>query len=189
MNLSNLKAASVVIVAMSIMSVSEKTEKTVDVEKSNVSWKAYKVTGEHEGTIKLKSGTLDFENNDLAGGTFVIDMSSISVTDLEGDMKGKLDGHLKSADFFGVEEHPESSLVITNVSGSGETLQVTADLTIKGITEPITFPMTVKENKATAELKIDRANYDVRYGSNSFFDDLKDKAIYDEFDLKVDLTY
>lgn len=189
MNLSNLKAASVVIVAMSIMSASEKTEKTVNVENSSVNWKGYKVTGEHTGNISLESGKLEFENDKLVGGKFVIDMTTISVTDLEGDQKGKLDGHLKSTDFFGVEEHPTATLVITEVTPTGKTLNVTGDLTIKGITESITFPMSVTDNTATAKLKIDRSKYDVRYGSTSFFDNLKDKAIYDEFDLTVDLAF
>lgn len=189
MNLSNLKAASVVIVAMSIMSVSEKTEKSVDVQKSNITWKGYKVTGEHTGKISIKNGVLEFENDKLVGGEFTIDMASISTTDLTGDMKGKLDGHLKSDDFFGVETHPNSTLVITKVEGSGNTVDVTADLTIKGITESVTFPMTISENTATAELTIDRSKFNVRYGSNSFFDGLKDKAIYDDFDLKVDLVF
>ena len=117
-------------------------------------------------------------------------MTSINTTDLEGDYKNKLDGHLKSADFFGVETHTTSKLVFTKVEASGKnSYKVTGDLTIKGITKPVTFDVSIYGSKATATLKVDRAEYDVRYGSGSFFDNLGDKTIYDEFDLVVDLEF
>jgi polyisoprenoid-binding protein YceI len=117
-------------------------------------------------------------------------MTSLTSTDLEGEWKEKLDGHLKSDDFFGVESHPSASLVFTSVTASSKnSYDVTADLTIKGITNPINFTLGVYGNKANATLKIDRAQYDIKYGSGSFFDNLGDKAIYDEFDLVVDLEF
>jgi polyisoprenoid-binding protein YceI len=117
-------------------------------------------------------------------------MTTISSTDLEGEYKGKLDGHLKADDFFGVENHPTSSLVFTNVTASGKNAySVTGDLTIKGKTNPITFTISIYGNKATTSLKIDRTKYDIKYGSANFFDGLKDKAIYDEFDLVADLEF
>ena len=168
----------------------EDEKKEVNAEKSSVSWKAYKVTGSHYGTVALKSGALMFDGEKLTGGEFTVDMTSINTTDLEGESKNELDGHLKSADFFGVEKHPTSTLVFTEVSASGKnSYQVTGDLTIKGITKPVTFDVSVYGSKATATLKVDRAEYDVRYGSGSFFDNLGDKTIYDEFDLVVDLEF
>ncbi|WP_372755320.1 YceI family protein [Mariniflexile sp.] len=165
-------------------------KKDIKIDKSKVVWKGYKVTGSHEGTIAIKSGSLTFEDNKLVGGEFVIDMTTISSTDLQGDSKGKLDGHLKSDDFFGVANHPTSTLVFKKVTPSGKnSYSVTGDLTIKGKTHPITFVMSIYGNKATASLKVDRTKYDVRYGSTSFFDGLKDKAIYDEFDLVSDLEF
>ncbi|WP_242205509.1 YceI family protein [Aestuariivivens insulae] len=165
-------------------------KKAVKVEDSQVVWKGYKVTGSHEGTIVIKSGELIFEEDKLVGGEFVIDMTSIAVTDIQGEYQGKLEGHLKSDDFFGVENHPTSSLVFTSVKPSGKNAyDVTGDLTIKGITKPINFNLSVYGNKATASLKIDRSKYNVKYGSTSFFDNLKDKAIYDEFDLVSDLQF
>jgi polyisoprenoid-binding protein YceI len=117
-------------------------------------------------------------------------MTSLISTDLEGDSKAKLEGHLKSDDFFSVEKHPTSTLVFTNVKSTGKnSYEVTGDLTIKGITKPITFDVSIYGNKATATAKIDRAEYNVRYGSGSFFDNLGDKTIYDEFDLVVDLQF
>ena len=93
-----------------------------------------------------------------------------------------------SDDFFGVNAHPEASLKFTNVKATGKgAYKVTGDVTIKGKTESITFDMTVDGNKANAALKLDRTKFDVKYGSASFFDNLKDKAINDEFDITVNL--
>ena len=165
-------------------------KKEVKSKESKVTWKAYKVTGSHTGSVDLKSGALVFEEGALKGGEFVVDMPSLVSTDLEGEYKGKLEGHLKSDDFFGVANHPTASLVFTEVKASGKnSYEVTGDLTIKGITKPVTFDVSVYGSKATATLKVDRAEYDVRYGSGSFFDNLGDKTIYDEFDLVVDLEF
>ena len=165
-------------------------KKEVKTEESTVTWKAYKVTGSHTGTVNLQEGSLLFEEGKLTGGEFVVDMTTLVSTDLEGEYKGKLEGHLKSDDFFGVETHTVSKLVFTNVQASGKnSYEVTGDLTIKGITKPVTFDVSIYGSKATATMKIDRAQYDVRYGSGSFFDNLGDKTIYDEFDLVVDLVF
>jgi polyisoprenoid-binding protein YceI len=185
----NSKITMLLILALSFMSFTALTEKKVDLEKSKVNWKGYKVTGQHEGTINLKSGTLTFDDETLTGGSFVMDMVSISTTDLEGEYKGKLDGHLKSADFFGVEKFPTATLEFINVSGKDGSYKIKANLTIKETTKAVEFSMTVKGNTATANLEIDRTEYDIKYGSSSFFDDLKDKAIYDNFDLSVSLTF
>lgn len=181
---------SVLILAVAIAASSVSSEKKVKVEESKIIWKGHKLTGHHEGTIKLQTGTLKFDDkNQLTGGTFVMDMTSLKVTDLEGDMSDKLSGHLKSEDFFGIEKHPKANFVMTRAEGIDGKYKVTGDLTIKNITHPISFVMNVNENTATADLKIDRTKYDIKYGSASFFDGLKDKAIYDEFDLNVILKF
>jgi polyisoprenoid-binding protein YceI len=168
----------------------EKEAKEIKLENSQVIWKGYKVTGSHTGNIALKSGSLSFNNDKLIGGEFVMDMPQIITTDLTGEYKDKLEGHLKSDDFFGVAKHPTSTLVFTKVKATGKnSYQITGDLTIKGITNPVTFEMSVYGNKANASLKVDRTKYDVKYGSTSFFDGLADKAIYDEFDLVADLEF
>ena len=184
-----LKSAFVFVLALTVVSFTSISDKTVNVKDSQITWKGYKVTGQHEGTITLKEGTLTFKDNKLTGGNFVMDMTSLTVTDLEGGMKGKLEGHLKSDDFFGVEKHPTASFKITKVEGKDGKYKVTGALTIKGNTNTNTFDMTVDKNSATAALKIDRSKYDVRYGSTSFFENLQDKAIYDEFDLNVNLKF
>lgn len=164
--------------------------KEINTEKSTVTWKAYKVTGSHYGTVNLTSGSLSFSDGKLNGGNFDVNMTTLTSNDLEGEWKDKLNGHLKSEDFFSVEKHQTSTLVFTSVKPSGKnSFEVTANLTIKGITKPVTFEISVYGSKANATLKVDRAQYDIRYGSGSFFDNLGDKTIYDEFDLVVDLEW
>jgi len=164
-------------------------KKEVNTETSTVTWKAYKVTGSHNGSIALKSGALMFDEGVLSGGEFTVDMTTINTTDLEGGSKVKLDGHLNSADFFDTANHSSSTLIFTSVNASGKnSYEVTGDLTIKGITKPVTFDVSIYGSKATATLKIDRTNYDVKYGS-TLFGAAADKAIYDEFDLVVDLDF
>lgn len=165
-------------------------KKKVKASESTVTWKGYKVTGSHTGTIAIKEGSLTFEDDKLTGGEFVVDMTTLISTDLEGDYKGKLEGHLKSDDFFGVANHPTSRLVFSKVKANGKnSYEVTGNLTIKGTTKSLTFDVSVYGSKATASLKVDRALYNIRYGSGSFFDNLGDKTIYDEFDLVVDLEF
>jgi len=157
-------------------------------EKSKLSWLGEKVTGQHSGSINLQSGWINWMDNKIVSGEFDIDMSSIK--DAEGSER--LEGHLKSEDFFGVEKYPTSKLVITGSSpfekGSG---LVKGNLTIKGVTNPIEFRATMqKVEEGTwfyTNIIIDRSKYNVRYGSGSFFDNLGDKTIYDEFKLKVNL--
>lgn len=162
----------------------------VNTAESSLVWKAYKVTGAHDGTLDIKNGMLEFENTKLVGGSFDIDMTTLEVTDLEGEYKGKLEGHLNSADFFDVAKHTNASLVFTKVKPNGKNAyDVTADLTIKGITKSIDFVTAIYGKKANAAIKVDRTDFDIKYGSASFFDGLKDKAIYDEFDIIVDLQF
>ena len=165
-------------------------KKEVNAETSTVTWKGYKFAGSHTGNMTLKSGTLVFDEEKLTGGEFVVDMTTLTSTDLEGEYKGKLEGHLKSDDFFGVTAHPTAKLVFTTVTASGKnSYEVTGDLTLKGVTKSVTLDVSVYGSKATATLKVDRTNYDIHYGSTNFTDTLKDKAIYDEFDLVVDLEF
>ena len=185
-----LKNTLILVLAISFASFTAISEKTISVENSKVIWKGYKVTGSHEGTIALKTGTLKFEADKLIGGNFSIDMTTITNTDIEGEYAQKLEGHLKSDDFFGVANHPTAEIIFTSVKASGKnSYTIVADLTIKGKTNPVTFELSIYGSKATAAIKIDRTKYDVKYGSSSFFDNLKDKAIYDEFDLVVDLQF
>lgn len=175
---------------------SEETTGTysADTEQSTIAWLGKKVTGQHHGYIKLKSANLEIKKGQLVGGDFEVDMTSITNEDLKDESYNKkLVGHLKSDDFFGVEAHPTSKFVIKDVENEGEgKYNVKGDITIKGITKPIEFPATVSvENDkvvANAKVVVDRSDFNVRYGSSSFFDNLGDKMIYDEFELDIEIV-
>jgi polyisoprenoid-binding protein YceI len=165
----------------------------VKTDKSTIAWVGKKVTGKHNGTVNIKEGSLTLHDGVLTGGSFNIDMTSITVLDLQGEGKAKLENHLKSDDFFGVQKHPTATLYIKNAASKGNGLfDVTADLSIKGITKEVTFPVQLTFEgtlvKATADFKIDRSQFDVRYGSGKFFDNLGDKTIFDDFELSVSLV-
>ncbi len=167
----------------------------VNTKSSQIAWVGKKVTGQHNGTVNIKDGALDVENGTIKGGEFSIDMTTINVLDLEGEYKGKLEGHLRSDDFFSVEKHPTATFKITSVNESEQadaTHFISGDLTIKGITNKITFPanVTIDGDKvnAKATFNLDRTKWDVRYGSGSFFDGLGDKMIYDDFELSINLS-
>jgi polyisoprenoid-binding protein YceI len=178
------------LVAFGTATVTAQTKK-VDATKSSISWVGKKVTGQHEGTINLEEGGLIFKGKNVVGGNFIVDMTSMTTTDLKaGQGKEKLDGHLKSEDFFGTEKFPTATLVFKTVAAkSAGVYSVTADLTVKGITNPVTFDLAATANSATAKVKIDRTKYDIKYNSGSFFDKLGDKVIYDDFDLTVNLKF
>ncbi|CAI8364657.1 MAG: Protein YceI [Flavobacteriaceae bacterium] len=174
----------------SIQSFSLIEKETIDVSSAKIVWKAYKVTGSHEGTISLKSGKLNFINDELIGGDFKVDMNSILCTDLSGDYKNQLEGHLKSEDFFNSKNHPNSTLTFTKVKSINKnSYNIDAEITIKGKKETISFVISVYGNKATGVLKIDRTKFDIKYGSGSFFAGLGDNLIYDEFDLIIDINF
>lgn len=163
---------------------------SIDSSESIIEWNGEKVTGEHNGNIKLKSGEFEIKKNKIVSGTFVMDMASMTNLDIEdAGMRGKLMGHLKSDDFFGVEKYPTAILEVTKSSTfkNGEA-EVTAKLTIKANTHPITFKLKRDEDDLSTTLTVDRTLYDVRYGSGKFFENLGDKTIYDEFTLKVNLV-
>jgi polyisoprenoid-binding protein YceI len=186
----NLKSiALAVIVAVSTLTASAQTTKKVDVSKSKVLWLAKKVGGQHSGDITLKEGSLIFKGSKIVGGNFTVDMTTINTTDLEGEWKGKLDGHLKADDFFGTDANPTATLVFKTIGvKSKNTYTVVADLTIKGKTAPVTFDLVANKGVANAKLMVDRTKYDIKYGSKNF-GALADKAIDDEFELKVNLKF
>jgi polyisoprenoid-binding protein YceI len=186
----NLKTIAIALLLVVSTAVNAQNKK-IDVKKSNIEWVGKKVTGQHNGTISFSEGTLVFKGKTLKGGNFTVDMNSINTTDLEaGKGKEKLDGHLKADDFFGVEKYPTATLVFKTISGKGNGLyKITADLKIKDVTEKVSFDLTVKGNTATTSFKVNRTKYGIKYGSGSFFDNLGDKTINDDFDLTVNLQF
>jgi polyisoprenoid-binding protein YceI len=176
------------------------TKVGLDPAASVVKWEGKKVTGQHEGEVKLKSGELILGGKDgkeLKGGEVLIDMTTIANRDIaDKENNAKLVGHLKSDDFFDVAKYPTSTLKIKKVKAVeglvGPTYEVTGDLTVKGKTHEVKFPAVVetKDGKTTAKanLTLDRTKWDVRYGSGKFFQGLGDKMINDEFKLDVNLA-
>ncbi|WP_192823450.1 YceI family protein [Rufibacter sp. LB8] len=171
---------------------------TVQTDASTITWVGRKVTGEHTGNIKLASGTILFNKSMLRGGTFVMDMSSITCTDLQGNSNKNLVNHLRSDDFFSVEKNPTAMFAITNLAerpnakNGAANYTITGDLTIKGIVNQVSFPafVTVKKGVATAKatLKFDRTKWDIKYRSGNFFENIGDKAIHDDVELKIELV-
>ena len=185
-----MKKMTLVILAIFAMTTLTAQTKAIDTKKSTIKWTGKKVTGEHSGTINFKDGALVFKNKKVVGGTFTADMTTLSNTDQSGSGKAKLEGHLKSAAFFSTEDFKTATLVFKSIGEkSPNVYSVTADMTVKGKTNPVKFELTVKGKTATTEFAVNRTKFGIQYGSGSFFDDLGDRTIYDDFDLSVQLYF
>ena len=171
-----------------MVNINAQVKLNADTDKTKILWLGEKVTGQHDGTINLESGWLTWKDNKIESGEFLIDMTSLK----DSENNERLEGHLKSEDFFGVEKFPTSKLILTGSTtfekGTGV---VNGTLTIKDITNPIEFKASMQKKDDGvwfySNIIIDRSKYNVRYGSGSFFDNLGDKTIYDEFKLRVSL--
>lgn len=162
----------------------------IETTKSQITWTGREVsTSYHYGTLDFVSGNFEISNSTIVNGEFIVDMTSINNQDMEGDSKARLEGHLKSDDFFSVDSHPTALLSIqgSELISEGK-WNVTANLTIKGITHPVDFEMTRSEQGWSANLVFDRSKYEVRFRSGTFFENLGDKLIYDEIELAINLT-
>lgn len=179
------------------MSESTSVKYVVNAADSKIDWKGFKPTGTHTGTIELTEGDLNINDGKLQSGTFIIDMSSITVTDLEGDEKESLEYHLKGTvegkegDFFNVNEYPEATFEVTSTESiaAGKT-RLSGNLTMKGQKNNISFPVTITndDDMMTIESEsftIDRTQWGINYGSKSVFDNLGDKFINDDMELKI----
>ena len=156
---------------------------------SNIDWVGRKVIGAHNGTIAIKEGKLILNDGKLTGGKIIVDTTSIKILDLtDPATNAQFAGHLASADFFASEKFPEATLQITSVSDN----HVEGNLTIKGITHPISFDTAVNVNgdqlTATGKLVIDRTKYEMKFRSGNFFKDLGDTLIYNDFELDITVT-
>ncbi|MFT4772475.1 MAG: polyisoprenoid-binding protein YceI [Cryomorphaceae bacterium] len=195
----------VTFLAAALLSVSaiagsgEKETYTINTEKSTIFWTGKKVTGEHTGTLAIKAGNLTVQDGMPVAATFDIDMTSIVCTDLKDEGTNmKLVGHLKSDDFFGIEAHPTGKFVATSftpIKGAKDreaNYKIKGTLTLKGISHEIEFDGLIAMKGtglvSNGSAEFDRAKYDIRYGSGSFFDDLGDKTIYDDVELTFVLS-
>ncbi len=175
------------IVALLVAAVAMGQVKKLHLQASNLQWEAKKVVGAgHKGTLTFSAGEFTYKNNELVGGSFVVDMNTLTVTDEDMDAKGKakLEEHLKSDDFFAVKKFPTATLKLKTVTKTQAGYKAEGDLTIKGITKPVTVELlrTAADGFASTVV-INRTQYDIKYGSGSFFSNLGDKAIEDNFTI------
>ncbi len=161
---------------------------------SSIEWTGFKPTGKHNGTINVESGTLSVNNGKLESGSFFIDMKSIVNLDIPADDENnaKIVGHLKSPDFFDIEKYPTAAFTITGVEEMEGKTMLSGNLMLKEKKNNVTFPVTVSSEgdsfSITSEVfTIDRSKWDVKYGSKSFFDNLGDKFINDDIELKINV--
>ena len=165
----------------------------IDLKKSRVEWTGKKLTGEHYGEIRLNQGYLIFSKRRLTGGHFEMDMNTIACTDITDEKSNRrLVDHLKSDDFFSASKFPNSKFKITGVEYKSENnYLITGNLSIKDKTNILSFPATVTSengvNTAKATMVFDRSKYDIKFGSQSFFENLGDKLVYDDIEIKIEL--
>lgn len=181
-----------------LKTASNKGEKlNLVLSESKLEWLGKKVTGQHNGTIDIKSGDLYLDNGKLTGGNFDIDFTTIKVRDLEDpELNAKLTGHLKSNDFFSAQSFPIGKFEIKSLAplsnGTENNYTVSGSLTIKGITKEITFPAKVMINAnsviASADFNIDRTLWDIKFRSGKFFENLGDNLISDDFNIKFNIS-
>ena len=176
-------------VMASLLLLSSLSAQTLNVSEAEIHWKGSKSYEYHEGTLNISSGSLTFKNDVLVGGNFTVDMNSILCTDLSEKDAARLVRNLKSNNFFAVAKHPEANLTFTSVTATDGGYEVTGDFTIRGITNSEIFMLQIEDNKATADLKIDRSKYNIKFASGSFFANLGDRLIYDELDIRVSFAY
>ena len=163
-----------------------------NIEQSTIEWKGFKPTGSHTGTINIESGYFTTNDGKIQSGSFLMDMKSIKVTDIPVEKKGNasLVGHLSSADFFDVEAFPKAAFEITGLDEKDGKTMLSGNLTMKGVKNNITFPVTVSENGNDLSLMsdafiIDRTKWNIEYKSKSIFGNLGDKFINDDIELKI----
>jgi polyisoprenoid-binding protein YceI len=192
--MSFIAAAAITAFAFTSTKVKEGKTYVIDAKKTTTIWVGTKITGKHTGNINIANGKITSDGKNITGGNIEFDMTSITNTDItDKETNGKLIGHLKSDDFFSVAKFPTAKFIISKVKlKSGNDYDVTGKLTIKGITNEITFPAVITFHEKTmttiAKIIVNRTKFDIKYGSASFFDTLGDKAISDDFELNVNVV-
>ena len=186
-----MKTINLLAILLLIGTLSASAQKSeIDLSKSQVLWTGEKIGGSHNGKIQIQSGSFELKNGEVVSGNVVIDMNSLTNDDLkDAGYNKQLVDHLKSDDFFGVNNHPTATFKITRAGKfNSDKALVTGLLTIKGKTEKVSFVVIRKENVYLTQLKVDRSKFGVRYGSKSFFNNLGDKVIDDMFTLDIKLV-
>lgn len=165
----------------------------IDVSNSIVKWLGRTPIKSHDGVISILEGSFSVNEKSFLKGLVVIDMNTINCTDLSGGGKTNLEGHLKNDDFFSVNTYPQAKIsMVSNLKSVDGLIEFQGALEIKGKTNPIIFQSKIEEEngiyKAKGSFSFNRALYDVKYRSKSFFDDLGDKFINDEIEIEIEIS-
>ena len=162
---------------------------------SDVHWWGYKIAkteaSSHDGTVNVKSGNLVLKNGAVVGGTFVLDMTSLTATDLTGEYQGKLNGHLKNGDFFEVEKFPTATYKITSVkknTNKDYNFVVNGNLTVKGKTAPVSFPAKITSAAGVVTLESDKFSFDRQKFDVAYKSTMQDVLVKDDVDMKVKIS-
>ena len=166
------------------------SQTSLDLDKSKIKWTGKKITNaSHWGSLYFSEANLLFDGTDLIEGNFIVDMNSMSVDDIQGRGKERLENHLRNEDFFDVYNHKEAILKFNDrVSLENGSYNITGSLTIKGITNPINFKLVPSGNEFLCNLTFDRTKFEVNYRSGNFFENLGDRLILDDVELEVSLV-
>ena len=184
----------IITITLTLISISFSYSQSLTANKTQslIRWYGEELTGKtHFGNLSFKEGQIELQDGLIIGGNFVVNMTSLSVEDLSGGAKARLEGHLRSDDFFSVDKYPEATLKITQKAKvEGDVQKLYGELTIKGIKHAVDFSIILVDKKtATANLTFDRSKYNVRFRSGSFFENLGDKLILDDIRMEVSLQW
>ena len=184
----------IITITLTLISISFSYSQSLTANKTQslIRWYGEELTGKtHFGNLSFKEGQIELQDGLIIGGNFVVNMTSLSVEDLSGGAKGRLEGHLRSDDFFSVDKYPEATLKISQKAKvEGDVQKLYGELTIKGIKHAVDFSIILVDKKtATANLTFDRSKYNVRFRSGSFFENLGDKLILDDIRMEVSLQW
>ena len=163
---------------------------SLDLEKSKVKWTGKKITNSsHWGSLSFSEANLDFDGDDLLSGKFIVDMNTMSVDDIKGRGKQRLEGHLRNEDFFDVDNHNEAILMFNDRTPLlNGVYEISGSLTIKGISNPVKFTLVPDGINYSSTLVFDRTKFEITYSSGNFFENLGDRLILDEVELEVNLV-
>ena len=184
----------IITITLTLISISFSYSQSLTANKTQslIRWYGEELTGKtHFGNLSFKEGRIELQDGLIIGGNFVVNMTSLSVEDLSGGAKARLEGHLRSDDFFSVDKYPEATLKISQKAKvEGDVQKLYGELTIKGIKHAVDFSIILVDKKtATANLTFDRSKYNVRFRSGSFFENLGDKLILDDIRMEVRLQW
>ena len=162
---------------------------------SDVHWWGYKIAkseaSSHDGTLNVKSGEIKMKGNQVVGGTFVLDMTTINATDLSGESQTKLNNHLKNGDFFEVDKYPTATYTITSLKKNNDKIFnyiVTGNLTVKGKTNAVSFPAKISNSKGVVSLVSDKFSFDRQKFDVAYKAAMKDVLVKDDIDMLVKVT-